>query len=44
MVGQAFAADLLWAAAFAHGVDQLDALGVDDPEHRRGSQEGLGQS
>jgi hypothetical protein len=41
MIGEAFAADLLRAAAFAHGVDQLDAVGVNDPEHRRRGQEGL---
>src|SRR5262249_35976443 len=39
MVRHAFAADLLRAATFAHGVDQLDAVGVDDPEHGRGGQE-----
>ena len=41
MVRQAFAADLLGTPAFAHGVDQLNPIRVDDPEHRRGSQEGL---
>jgi len=41
MVGQAFAANLPRAAAFAHGVDQFDAVGVNDPEHRRRSQESL---
>jgi len=41
MIREAFAADLLGTAAFAHGVDQLDAVGVNDPEHRRGGQEGL---
>jgi hypothetical protein len=41
MVREAFAADLLRAAAFAHGVDQLDPIGVNDPEHRRGGQEDL---
>src|SRR2546427_3297068 len=41
MVGEAFAADLLGAAAFAHGMDELDAVGVNDPEHRRSSQEDL---
>ena len=41
VIGEAFAADLLGAAAFAHGVDQLDAIGVDDPEHGRGGQEDL---
>ena len=30
MIGKAFAADLLGATAFADGVDQLDAVGVDD--------------
>src|SRR5256885_2292449 len=40
MVGEAFAADLVGAAAFADGMDQLDAVGVDDPEHGRGGQEG----
>ena len=42
VIGKAFAADLPGAPAFADGVDQLDALGVDDPEHRRGSQESIG--
>src|SRR6266511_4153530 len=32
MIREAFAADLLGTAAFAHGVDQLDAVGVNDPE------------
>ena len=41
VIREAFAADLLGAAAFAHGVDQLDAVGVDDPEHGRGGQEDL---
>ena len=41
MVGEAFAADLLRAAAFTHGMDQLDAIRVKDAEHRRGGQEGL---
>jgi len=35
MVGQAFAPDLLGAAAFADGVNELDALGVDDAKDRR---------
>ena len=39
MIGEPFAADLLRAAAFAHGVNQLDPIGVDDPEHSRGGQE-----
>src|SRR5262244_2888356 len=41
MVRQAFAADLLRAAAFAHGVDQLDPISVDHPEDRWRSQEGF---
>ena len=39
---EAFAADLLRAATFPYGVDQLDAVGVDDSKHCRGSQEDLG--
>ena len=39
MIGETFAADLLRAAAFTHGVNQLDPIGVDDPEHGRGGQE-----
>jgi hypothetical protein len=41
MVRHAFAADLLGTAAFAHGVNQLDAVGVDDPKHGRSGQEDL---
>src|SRR5437660_9126806 len=41
MIGEAFAAALLRAAAFAHGMAQLDPIGVDAPEDRRGGQEGL---
>src|SRR5262245_54975140 len=41
MVRHAFAADLLGTAAFADGVNQLDAIGVNDPKHRRGGQEAL---
>ena len=41
MIREAFPADLLGAAAFAHGVDQLDPIGVDNPEDGRGGQEGL---
>jgi len=41
VIGEPFPADLLGAAAFAHGMDQLDAIRVDDPEDRRGGQEGL---
>src|SRR6201990_1569164 len=39
MIGEAFAADLLRAAALAYGVDQLNAIRVDDAEHRWGGQE-----
>ena len=41
MIREAFAANLLRAAAFAHRVDQLDAIGVDDAEHGRRGQEDL---
>src|SRR5262249_52662297 len=41
MIREAFAADLLRAAALAHGVDQLNAVGVDDAEHGWGGQERL---
>src|SRR4030095_13624831 len=41
VVREAFAADLLRAAAFAHGVNELDAVGVNAPEHRWGGQESL---
>ena len=41
MVRHTFATDLLGTTAFAHGVEQLDAVGVDDPEHSRGGQEGV---
>src|SRR6266403_4956751 len=40
MIGEAFPADLLRAAALAHRVDQLDPIGVDDAEHRWDGQEG----
>ncbi len=42
MIREACAADLLGAAALTHGVEQLDAVGVDDPEHGWGGQEDLG--
>jgi hypothetical protein len=41
MVGEAFPANLLGAAAFADGVDQLDPIRVDNAEHRWSSQEDL---
>src|ERR1700738_4887528 len=41
MIGEAFAADLLGAAAFTDGMDQLNPIGVDDAEHRRSGQEDL---
>src|SRR6266436_8001085 len=39
MIGEALATNLLGTAAFTHGMDQLDPIGVNDAEHRRGSQE-----
>src|SRR5215467_9001679 len=39
MVGEAFPADLLGAAAFAEGVHELDAIRVDDAEPGRRGQE-----
>src|SRR5215510_9582615 len=39
MIVEAFPADLLRAAALAHGVDQLNAIRVDDPQHGRSGQE-----
>src|SRR5215470_13374948 len=41
MVGEAFPADLLGAAAFAYRVDQLNPIRVDDAEHGRSGQESL---
>ena len=41
MIGEAFPTDLLRTAAFAHGVNALDAVGVDDAQHRRSGQEDL---
>src|SRR5262245_30034622 len=41
MVRHAFAADLLGTAAFADRMDQLDAVGVNDPKHGRSGQEAL---
>ena len=42
MIGEAFATNLLGAAAFADRVDQLDPIGVDDAEDRGRGQESLG--
>jgi len=39
VVRHAFAADLLWAPAFTDGMDQLDAIRVNDPKDRRGGEE-----
>ena len=39
VIREAFPADLLGAAALAHRMDQLDAVGVDDAEPRWSSQE-----
>ena len=41
VIREAFPADLVRTPAFAHGVDQLDAVGVNDPVHRRSGQEDL---
>src|SRR6266446_8931071 len=41
MIREAFAADLLGTPAFAHGMDELDAIGVDDAEHGWSGQEDL---
>ena len=41
VVREACTANLLRTAAFAHGVDQLDPIRVEDAEHRRGGQEDL---
>src|SRR6266446_3644381 len=41
VVGEAFAANLLGTAAFTHGVDQLNAVGVNDAEHGRSGEEDL---
>jgi hypothetical protein len=41
MIREAFAADLLRAATLAHGVDELDAIRVDNAEHGRRGQENL---
>src|SRR5207302_4801658 len=41
VIRETFAADLLGAAALAHGVDQLDAVGVNNPQHRWSGQEDL---
>ena len=42
LVGEAFPANLLGAAAFTEGMEQLDPIGGDDAEHRRRGQEDLG--
>jgi hypothetical protein len=41
MIREAFAANLLGAATFLHGVDELDTIRVNDPRHGRGGQEDL---
>jgi hypothetical protein len=41
VVREAFAANLLRAATFAHRMDELDAIGIDDAEHSRSGQEDL---
>src|SRR5215510_2997946 len=42
MVRQTFAANLLWATTFPYRMDQLNAVGINDSQHGRGSQEDLG--
>jgi len=39
VIREACPADVLGTPAFAHGVNQLHSIGVDDAEHRRGRQE-----
>jgi hypothetical protein len=41
MIREAFPANLLGTAAFAHGVDQLNPIRVEDAEHGRRGQESL---
>src|SRR4029434_7091221 len=41
VVRETCAPNLLGATAFAHGMDELDAIGVDDAKHRWGSPERL---
>src|SRR6266446_10956720 len=41
VIREAFPANLLRAAAFADGVNELDAIRVDDAKHSRGGPEGL---
>ena len=42
MIREPFAAHLLGAPAFAQGMDHLNPIGVDDPEHGWGGQADLG--
>jgi hypothetical protein len=39
VIREAFATNLVRAAAFAHRMDELNAVGVDDTQHRGGGQE-----
>ena len=41
VIREAFATDLLGTPAFTHGVNQLDAVGVNAPKHGRSGQEDL---
>ena len=41
MIREAFAANLLGTPTFAHGMEQLDPVRVDDAEHGRSGQEDL---
>src|SRR5215470_4668291 len=42
MIREAFAANLLRATTFPYRMDQLNAVGINDSQHGRGSQEDLG--
>ncbi len=44
VIGEAFATDLMRAAPLAHRMDELNAVGVDDTQHRWGGQETCVQS
>jgi len=39
MIGETFASNRLRTSAFTDGMDQLNAIGVDDTQHRWGGQE-----
>ena len=43
LVRQAFATDLFLGASFASGMNQFDAIAIDDPKQRRLGLKGVGQ-